>query len=233
MDKALKRQLLAKIATEQYPETIAELLDFMPTEHPAHSRVSQLARRYRELQERIDLGTLSKDDVARVASRIGGGLRDVVQEYRPLAELTGEASASEESTFKLELAETEAATAPVGDDWKAKGFFGVIDYGGSPTKQGRTLEVHKSYGATYHTAREAIRKAGMEMVKGDRDGGTLTAELAPSGGGGYGEKILLWVTPLAPGKTQVHVVVDSQLPTLAIDFGRNKTKLGILCSYLR
>jgi hypothetical protein len=114
-----------------------------------------------------------------------------------------------------------------------KGFFGEVDYTGSPSKKDQTIILLKSYGAAYHTCREAIRQAGMQMESGDRDGGRLEASIPGTGTGSFGEKILIWVTPMEGGKTKVYVVVDSQLPTQVFDFGRNKLKLGILCSYIR
>jgi hypothetical protein len=233
MDKAAKRYYLALIAAEQTGEAIEQLLEALPAAHPDVARIRQLEKRRRELQERIDLGTLNNEDIARVRARINGGLRDLVRELKPMPTVAESAGDSEEEpAFQLQLHETEKDTAPT-TDWRAKGFFGELAYTGSPTKKEQTVDLRKGYGAAYHTAREAIRKAGMSMVRGDRDGGTLEAEIKATGAGGYGEKILFWLTPTDAATTRIHVVVDSQLPTLAFDFGRHKTKLGILVSYLR
>lgn len=233
MEKAAKRHYLALIAAEQIGDTIEQLLDVLPPVHPDVPRIRQLEKRRRELQERIDLGTLNQEDVTRVRSRISGGLRDIVRELKPLpAAPESTAAPTSEPAFQLSLPDSQIASTPA-SDWRAKGFFADLAYAGSPTAQARTLDLQKGYGAAYHTAREAIKKAGMAMVRGDRDGGTLEAEIQATGAGGYGEKIHLWLTPISAATTRIHVVVDSQLPTLAFDFGRHKTKLGILLSYLR
>ncbi len=234
MTKTEKRALLDLIAAEQLSEVMIKVQEKITTAHPDHARITNLSRRFRELEERMEMGTLSKEDVSRLRSRIGGGLKDIIQEFRPLADLKTEAGEkeAERPTFKLALTEDPSAPDQVASVLNL-GFFGEINCVGSPTKQETTLTLRKSYGASYHTCREAIRQAGMQMEKGDRDGGLLEASIAGTGVGSYGERILLWVTPLDAATTRVHVVVDSQLPTLAFDFGRNKQKLGILVSYLR
>lgn len=234
MTKAERTAYRQQIDAGELSAALDSLLDRVAQDHPDRNRLEQLGKRLQELNERTALGTLNPDDIARVRQRIAGGLRDVVQDYKTLAEHRAapptEASAP---SFTLDLTETEPPAPAAAPDWNERGYFGELDYAGSPTKQERTVVLHKSYGAAYHTAREAVRKAGFEMVRGDRDHGTLEAALAPTGTGGYGEKILLFVTPVAPGTTRVHAVVDSQLPTLAFDFGRHKTKLGVLASHLR
>ncbi|TXF91669.1 hypothetical protein FUA23_00355 [Neolewinella aurantiaca] len=232
MNKSEKRRYLSLIAAEQIDETIDQLKAAIAPDHPEYKRVVQLEKRFRELGERIDLGTLNAEDVSRIRSRISGGLGDIVREYEPkTAAAAPTESKTDKPVFKLDLPEEKKEKPKL--DLKTIGYHGELDYAGSPTKKEQTVNLLKAYGAAYHTAREAVKKAGMEMVSGDRDGGRIEAAIAPTGTGGYGEKILMWLTPLDGSTTRVHVVVDSQLPTLAFDFGRNKTKLGILVSYLR
>jgi hypothetical protein len=232
MNKSEKRQYLSLIAAEQLAETIDKLKKMMAPDHPDLRRVTQLEKRLRELQERVDLGTLNKEDVSRVRSRISGGLGDIVREYKPMPSAEELAAAKQDKpVFKLNLPEEKKEKIEV--DLKAIGYHGELDYAGSRTKKEQTINLHKAYGAAFHITREAVKKAGMEMVSGDRDGGRIEAAISATGAGGYGEKILFWLTPIDGGTTRVHVVVDSQLPTLAFDFGRNKTKLGVLVSYIR
>lgn len=232
MHKSEKRQYLSLIAAEKLAETIDKLKEMMAPNHTDLRRVTQLEKRLRELQERVDLGTLNKEDISRIRSRISGGLGDIVREYKPMP--TAEEIAAEKKdkpVFKLDLPKEEVKKAEV--DLMAIGYHGELDYGGSPTKKEQTVNLRKAYGAAFHIAREAVKKAGMEMISGDRDGGRIEAVISATGAGGYGEKILMWLTPMGGGTTRIHVVVDSQLPTLAFDFGRNKTKLGILVSHIR
>ncbi|MEM9928560.1 MAG: hypothetical protein AAF840_01950, partial [Bacteroidota bacterium] len=234
MTKTEKRTLLELISKEDLETVFAQLQKAIPEKHPDAPRLSNLNRRFRELEERIEMGTLSAEDVSRLRSRVAGGLRDIIQEYKTLANHVSEQAAKTEkkSTFKLDLAPETSPEEPTAAT-PTLGYFGAVDYSGSPTMQMASVTLHKSYGAAFHTCREAVRKAGMQMDKADRDGGTLAASIQATGGGGYGEKILFWVTPIDGATTKVQVVVDSQLPTLSFDFGRHKQKLGILVSYLR
>ncbi len=230
MTKAEKKHFLALIEADDFRSAITELTDFLPVGHPDRNRIIQLGKRERELNDRMEMGTLSKEDIGRVQNRIKGGLRDSVHEIgrRPATEEEAVPKEKKE-VFKLDLSpEPEKKEEEI-----TKGFFGEVDYTGSPSKKDQTIILLKSYGAAYHTCREAIRQAGMQMESGDRDGGRLEASIPGTGTGSFGEKILIWVTPMEGGKTKVYVVVDSQLPTQVFDFGRNKLKLGILCSYIR
>lgn len=232
MNKSEKRNYLSLIAAEQLTETIDQLKAAIAPDHPDITRITQLEKRLRELGERIDLGTLNKEDISRIRSRIAGGLSDIVREYKSEPSVKEQVPGKQKnSVFKLDLPE-EKKSKPT-EDIMAIGYFGELDYAGSPTKKEQTVNLRKAYGAAYHTAREAVKKAGMEMISGDRDGGQIEAAISATGAGGHGEKILFWLTPVDGATTRIHVVVDSQLPTLAFDFGRNKTKLGILVSFLR
>ncbi|SEP56600.1 hypothetical protein [Neolewinella agarilytica] len=230
MTKDEKSHFLSLIEADDYRAVIDELTAFLPEGHPDRKRIVQLGKRERELSDRIEMGTLSKEDIGRVQNRIKGGLRDSVHEIeRRPAIVEEEAPKEEKEVFKLDLSpEPEKKEEEI-----TKGFFGEVEYTGSPSMKDQTIILHKSYGAAYHTCREAIRQAGMQMESGDRDGGRLKASIPGTGTGSFGEKILIWVTPMEGGKTKVYVVVDSQLPTQVFDFGRNKLKLGILCSYIR
>jgi len=230
MTKAEKSHFLELVETDKFRAVIQELTDFLPEGHPDRNRILQLGKRERELSDRMEMGTLSKEDIGRVQSRIKGGLRDSVHEIERRPEASTETDVKEEKeVFKLDLSpEPEKIEKEI-----TKGFFGEVAYTGSPTQKEQNITLHKSYGSAYHICREAIRKAGMQMEKGDRDGGRLEASIPGTGTGSFGEKILIWVMPVDGGTTKIHVVVDSQLPTQVFDFGRNKLKLGILCSYIR
>jgi hypothetical protein len=230
MTKPEKRILLNLIAEEQLTEMIEQLKGMVPEAHPDLKRVNQLAGRLRELEERIDMGTLSNEDVGRVRSRISGGLRDVVQELKPMAELK-ENAAEDTPVFKLDLApeDTESPAAPE----EVMGFKGEVVYKGSPSRKERSIEVIKGYGAAYHLLLQGIKKAGLTMEKGDRAGGRMTASIAGTSSNSFGEVIEVWVKPEHNGRTWVHVVVDSASPTTTFDFGRHESKLNLLFSYLR
>ena len=230
MTKPEKRLLLNLIAEEQLTEMIEQLKGMVPEAHPDLKRINQLAGRLRELEERIDMGTLSNEDIGRIRSRISGGLRDVVQELKPMAEHSEEAE-KEKPTFKLDLAPEakESAGAPV----EAMGFKGEVVYKGSPSKKERSIELVKGYGAAYHLLLQGIKKAGMTMEKGDRAGGRMTASTAGTSSNSFGEVIEVWLKPEHNGRTWVYVVVDSASPATTFDFGRHESKLNLLFSYLR
>jgi len=229
MTKPEKRRLLDLIAAGQLSETITELETVIEAGHPDLRRVGQLTNRLRELNDRIDMGTLSNEDVARVRGRIAGGLRDVIQEYTPLPENDGK-NMDDKPAFRLDLKpEPEAAPQPT----EEMGFRGKVDYQGSPSMKERSIELVKTYGAACHQVTQAIKKAGMTMEKADRAGGRLSASIAPTSSGKFGEVIEVWIKPSKDGRTWVRVVVDSASPTTLMDFGRHESKLNLLFSYLR
>lgn len=228
MTKPEKRQYLSQIAAEQLPEVIEQLLAAIPAPHPAFKRVSDLAGRLRELNERIDMGTLSKEDVGRVRTRIAGGLRDVVQEYKPLPEKSDEEV--KQKTFTLDL--QPEPVAPVSPT-EEMGFRGDVDYKGSPSKKERSIELVKGYGAAFHQVTQAIKKAGFTMEKADRAGGRLSASLPATSSAKFGEVVEVWVKPTVNGRTWIEIVVDSASPTTMMDFGRHASKLNLLFSFLR
>ena len=91
----------------------------------------------------------------------------------------------------------------------------------------------KSYGAAFHASVQAIRKCGMEMIRGDRAGGTIEATTPGNTVSRFGEVIFLWLTPEPGGKTKVHLIVDSANPDTVFDLGRNQHKLQALTHQLR
>lgn len=230
MTKPEKRILLNLIAEEQLAEMIEQLKGMVPEAHPDLKRVNQLASRLRELEERIDMGTLSNEDIGRIRSRISGGLKDVVQELKPMAALE-EKVEKDKPTFKLNLA--PEAKVPAAAPAEVMGFKGEVVYRGSPSKKERSIELVKGYGAAYHQLLQAIKKAGMNMEKGDRAGGRMTASTAGTSSNKFGEIIEVWLKPERNGRTWVHVVVDSASPATTFDFGRHDSKLNLLFSYLR
>lgn len=233
MTKDDKRALLQLISNERYDDAFDGLLEQLPDDHPATLRTQQLRRRHREFRDRVEMGTLSPQDIARTERRISGGLQDIIREYDPAAEARAAKASSKERDFVLDLSDDDKPAPPEPTVDPELGFFGEVEYQGSPTAQSATVTLAKSYGAAYHLCREAVRHAGMDMETGDRAGGRLIAKMAPTGTGSYGEKCLFWVMPVNGRETKVHVVVDSQLPTLSFDFGRHKTKLGQVASFLR
>jgi len=228
MNKTEKHSLLSLIANEQLTEAIDQLKEMILLDHPDRSRISQLEKRLRELGERIDLGTLNREDISRIRSRISGGLRDVVQEYKPKPEAETPQKAPTES-FKLNLT-TEEETAQ--EPQEEMGFRGEINYQGSPSKKERSIELVKTYGAAFHQATQALKKAGMTLEKADRINGRISASLPPTSSGKFGEIIEVWIKPTVRGRTWVYVVVDSASPTTMMDFGRHASKLNLLFSYL-
>ncbi|WP_020568020.1 hypothetical protein [Neolewinella persica] len=230
MTKPEKRVLLNLIAEDQLNETITQLIAAVPEQHPDLKRINQLAIRLREMEERIDMGTLSNEDIGRVRSRIAGGLKDVIQELKPMAKHE-KSTDDDKPVFKLNLTTTEEdpSSAPK----VILGFDGDIQYKGSPSKKERSIELVKGYGAAYHQVLQGIKKAGMTMEKADRAGGRLSASMPGTSSNKFGEVVEVWLKPERNGRTWVHVVVDSALPTTAFDFGRHESKLNLLFSYLR
>lgn len=228
MNKTEKRNLLSLISAEKLAETIDQLKEIIPPGHPALSRISQLEKRLRELGERIDLGTLNKEDISRIRSRISGGLRDIVQEYKPQSK-PATATTQPAETFKLSLASPEETTP---EPQEEMGFWGEMDYKGSPSKKERSIELLKTYGAAFHHVTQALKKAGMTMEKADRASGRLSASLPPTSSAKFGEVIEVWIKPTVRGRTWIYVVVDSASPTTMMDFGRHASKLNLLFSYL-
>lgn len=224
-----KRHFLDLIAEEQLPEAIDQLRATIPAGHPGLKRLNQLAARLRELEERIDMGTLADEDIARTRTRIAGGLRDVVQEYEPLPEQDID-EVPQEPAFKLEPLPEKVVAPPATKDM---GFRDEIVYKGSPSKRERSIELVKSYGAAYHQVLQALKKAGMTMEKADRAGGRLSASIPPTSSAKFGEVIEVWLRPEQAGRTWVQVVVDSASPATSFDFGRHESKLNLLFSYLR
>jgi len=228
MTKSEKRQYLELIADGQLPEVVERLQAKIPPPHPAYKRVSDLGGRLRELNERIDMGTLSKEDVERVRGRISGGLRDVVREYEPQPAAAEEATKKE--AFKLNLQPKEATKAPPAEEM---GFRGEVIFEGSPSRKSRSIELVKGYGAAFHQVTQAIKKAGFTMEKSDRAGGRLSASLSPTSSAKFGEVVEVWVKPTRNGRTWVEIIVDSASPTTMMDFGRHASKLNLLFSFLR
>jgi len=230
MTKPEKQVLLNFIAEEQLNETIEQLKAAVPEQHPDLKRINDLAKRLRQLEERIDMGTLSNEDIGRVRSRISGGLRDVVQELKPMAE-TKVSEDGPKKTFKLNLAPDPEETPPTPE--VAMGFTGEVEYKGSPSKKERSIELVKGYGAAYHQLLQGIKKAGMTMEKADRAGGRMTASIPGTSSSKFGETVEVWLKPERKGRTWVHVVIDSASPATTFDFGRHESKLNLLFSYLR
>lgn len=233
MDKSLKAELLDLLAGKDLRVATDRLLDFLPADHPSTDRARQLEKRFSELEGRIDMGTLSPEDIDRVQSRIAGGLREIVLDYKPyIAPAAAPEKKTAGETFTLNLiTEPEAAQpeAPAAD----MGFRGTVDYAGSPSKKEETIVLPKSYGAAYHAAVQSVRKCGMDMVTGDRAGGKIHASSPGNTMARLGENIYIWVMPVSRASTNVHVIVDSGDPKMVFDMGRHKQKLAALLHQLR
>ena len=229
MNKSEKRHLLSLIASEELTDAIDQLKQLVVPDHPDLKRIGQLEKRLRELGERTDLGTLNKEDISRIRSRISGGLRDVVQDHKPHVKAEAPQKAAPIKTFRLDSLPKEAPAAKATEEM---GFSGEVNYKGSPSKKERSIELVKAYGAAYHQVTQALKKAGMTMDRADRAGGRLTASIPPTSSGKFGEIIEVWIKPTVRGRTWVHVVVDSASPTTLMDFGRHASKLNLLFSYL-
>lgn len=233
MDKSLKAELLDLLAGKNLRAAIDRLLDFLPADHPSNDRIRQLEKRYTELGGRMDMGTLSPEDIDRVQSRIAGGLREIVLDYQPYtAPAAAPPKKAAGETFTLNLA-TEPDPAPPAAPAADLGFRGTVDYAGSPSKNEEVIALPKSYGAAYHAAVQAVRKCGMDMVTGDRAGGKIHATSPGNTMARLGENIYIWVMPVSRASTNVHVVVDSGDPKMVFDMGRHKQKLAALLHQLR
>lgn len=231
MEKELKSKLLEQLGAKELPAVLAELIKAIPEEHPARGRVGQLDKRFRELESRIAQGTLSSEDINRVKARISGGLREIILDYRPGTAKTIVPEVKKE-VFTLDLGQGDEPE-PVADKVAIVGFQGEVVYDGSPSKKEVSLMLNKGYGAAYHTAVQGIRKCGMEMIKGDRAGGTIAATAPGNTVARFGEVIFLWLTPQKSGQTLVRVVVDSANPKTVFDLGRNQQKMQALLHQLR
>lgn len=119
------------------------------------------------------------------------------------------------------------AASPEHQD-EQKGFFGVVDYTGSPSAKEGTLNVAKSYGATFHRCLQALKSLNVNVEKSDRDGGRISGATAGNSHAKFGECVLLWLSPQPRGNTFVTVIVDSNLKTTVFDLGRHQALLDKL-----
>lgn len=232
MSPTLKKDTLAFLVNDQLSEAI-DLLQAELTEYPRDlRRVANLQKRLREMEGRVEQGTLAKEEVKRLRERIGGGLRDIVLNLaKEPPNPAPETKPAESSTFVFKAREKEVKEEPVAAP--NLGFFGDVVYKGSPSKKEASLTLHKSYGASFHTAVQAIRNCGMEMQSGDREGGRIHATATGNTMARFGEDIHLWISPVDRGTTKLHVIVDSANPETVFDLGRNKQKLEALLHQIR
>lgn len=231
MEKEIKSKLLDQLGAKELAPVFMALLEMIPDGHPALGRINQLEKRYRELEGRIEQGTLSGEDIDRVKSRISGGLREILLDYQP-ASSVAEAPKPKEETFTFNFTKEEKQ-APQEAVQEKLGFRGEVNYQGSPSMKESVLVLNKSYGAAFHTAVQSIRKCGMEMVKGDRNEGIIYATAPGNTVARFGEDIYLWLTPQERGQTLVKVIVDSANPKTVFDLGRNQQKMQAILHQLR
>ncbi|NJC24782.1 hypothetical protein [Neolewinella antarctica] len=109
-----------------------------------------------------------------------------------------------------------------------KGFHEKVIYVGSPSVKQATVTVGKSYGATYHKCTQTLRRFNVAIERGDRDGGQIVGVTTGNSQARFGEKVLVWVTPKPLGKTEITVVVDSNLRDTVLDMGRHQQLLDKL-----
>lgn len=232
MENELKTTLLDQLGAKELGAVLAALSIQIPKDHPAAGRVGQLDKRFRELEGRIAQGTLSAQDIDRVRSRIAGGLREIILDYRPVESTVKEEEEPEKVPFTLDFTE-EKKVMPEEPPQESLGFKGEVNYEGSPSKKEASLVLEKGYGAAFHAAVQGIRKCGMDMVKGDRINGTIHATAPGNTVARFGEDIFMWLTPKGRGRTLVQVIVDSANPKTTFDLGRNQQKLQALTHQLR
>lgn len=235
MDKKLKRQLYDLVADDQVDEAIELLQDKLSIDHPSYLRLIKLARRFRELDDQSMDAIIAQEDAKLAKNQIADTLLHIVQTMdRPPLEETPPTPAP-----KAAIPEEPPAVIPVrptevpGAKGSAKeGFFGTVQYSGSPSMKQRTLTVALGYEAAWNRCLGAISAEGMNLDAHERSKGSIEASTTGNFITSFGERILIFVTPVSEQQTRLHLIVDSVLKTMVVDWGRNTNKLNSLVSHL-
>ena len=234
MDHATRTEILDLLQGLQLAEAHERLRTVTAEEHPLAKRLDQLGRHLRQLEDRRSMGTLSPADLERGQRRIAGGLREIILDHAKAPAVRPSPEPAPAPAINLDLRPNADPTGKESEPvFQPLGFLGEVTYQGSPSKKSETLVLAKSYGATYHAAVQAVRKCGMTMESGDREGGRIHATTTGNTVARFGENIYLWITGLGRARTRVHVIVDSANPDTVFDLGRHQQKLSALLHQLR
>ncbi len=239
MDKQLKRQLYDLVADDQVDEAIELLQDKLSIDHPSYLRLIKLARRYRELDDQSMDAIIAHEDAKLAKNQIADTLLHIVQtvDRPPVEEPRTSPSLAPESTPKsvvhpkLPPKQSVPDDPPVNPSGK-EGFTGPVRYSGSPSMKEQTLTVAYGYGEAWNRCLEAISANGMSLDAKDRAKGTVQASTTGNFITSFGERILIYLTPVDEHSTRIHLIVDSVLKTIVFDWGRNNNKLNLLVNHL-
>jgi len=206
------------------------LQDTLAVDHPEYMRIILLARRVRELERQRENATIALDEASLARNQISESLLGILQDLRQAP------SSAPLPDHSVKQAETQAPPPPkpasAGPDGPA-GFFGELDYSGAPCMKEQTIVLEKPYTAAYAASLAALGAVGLPVGYDNQAAGRIEATIPGNMITSFGEKALLWLTPIGNDRTRVHVVVDSVLPTMVLDWGRCKNKLAAILSNLR
>ena len=235
MDKKLKRQLYDLVADDQVDEAIDLLQDKLSIDHPSYLRLIKLARRFRELDDQSMDAIIAQEDAKLAKNQIADTLLHIVQTMdRPPLE---EVPQAPEPKATIQEEPRAVHSAKPKDDLRAKGatkqgFFGTVQYSGSPSMKQQTLTISVGYEEAWSRCLGAISAEGMSLDAYERSRGSIEASTTGNFITSFGERILIFVTPVSEQETRLHLIVDSVLKTMVMDWGRNNNKLNSLLSHL-
>lgn len=235
MDKKLKRQLYDLVADDQVDEAIDLLQDKLSIDHPSYLRLIKLARRFRELDDQSMDAIIAQEDAKLAKNQIADTLLHIVQtmDRPPIDEvsappppkvLTKEEPAPSPAPKHKEPSRAKSNTK--------QGFFGTVQYAGSPSMKQQLLTISVGYDEAWTRCLAAISAEGMSLDAHERSKGSIEASTTGNFITSFGERILIFVTPVSEQETRLHLIVDSVLKTMVMDWGRNNNKLNSLVSHL-
>lgn len=233
MDKKLKRELYDLVADDQVDAAIELLQNKLSIDHPSYLRLIKLARRYRELDDQSMDAIIAHEDAKLAKNQIADTLLHIVQTVdRPPIEAETPPPTVPESTSNNDAAQP----TPKGPLHKPasgeEGFSGNITYSGSPSMKEQKITLAHDYGTTWSRCINAVSAAEMSLDFNNRAAGRIEASTSGNFITSFGERVLLFVTPVDDRRTSVHIIVDSVLKTMVMDWGRNNNKLNLLVSHL-
>ncbi|SEP56617.1 hypothetical protein [Neolewinella agarilytica] len=236
MDKKLKRQLYDLVADDQVDDAIELLQDKLSIDHPSYLRLIKLARRFRELDDQSMDAIIAQEDAKLAKNQIADTLLHIVQtmdrppiEEVPVTPPPPKVSVKEEATPSPPPKPADAFRSKPGS---REGFFGTVQYRGSMSMKEKKITLATRYEEAWNRCLGAISAAGMSLDAQDRANGSIEASTSGNFITSFGERVLIFVTPVNDQQTSVHIIVDSVLKTMVVDWGRNNNKLNLLVSHL-
>lgn len=236
MDKKLKRQLYDLVADDQVDEAIELLQEKLSIDHPSYLRLIKLARRFRELDDQSMDAIIAQEDAKLAKNQIADTLLHIVQTMdRPPIEEVPSPPPPPKVAAKEEPAPSPAPK-PTGsfreEASPEEGFFGTVQYSGSMSMKERTVTMATGYGDALNRCLGATAASDMSLNAQDRAKGRIEASTSGNFITSFGERVLIFVTPINDQQTSVHLILDFVLKTMVMDWGRNNNKLNSLVSHL-